>query len=87
MHEDTTLLASGRAGVHGDLVRYASNRLLIHDTLVRHPEIHDVEIVAPLIVAGLPRSGTTHLLNLHGSRQPIPIPALLGVVRAGPDAR
>jgi hypothetical protein len=62
--EDTTLLASGRAGVWADLVRYAANRLLIHDVLTRHPEIDEVEIAAPIIVAGLPRSGTTHLLNL-----------------------
>ncbi len=62
--EDTSLAASGRAGVHADFVRYASNRLLIRDLLVRHPEIHDVEITAPIVVAGLPRSGTTHLLNL-----------------------
>jgi hypothetical protein len=62
--EDTSMAASGRAGVHADFVRYASNRLLIHDLLSRHPEIHDVEITAPVVVAGLPRSGTTHLLNL-----------------------
>jgi hypothetical protein len=40
------------------------NRLRIHDTLTRHPDILDIEIVAPIIVVGLPRSGTTHLVNL-----------------------
>ena len=50
-------------GLFEKLVLYASNRLLIHDLLKRHPEILDVEIKAPIIVAGLPRSGTTHLLN------------------------
>ena len=30
----------------------------------RHPEIRDIEIEAPIIVAGLPRTGTTHLHNL-----------------------
>lgn len=29
-----------------------------------HPEIEEVEVDRPLIIAGLPRSGTTHLLNL-----------------------
>ncbi len=62
--EDTSLAASGRAGVYFDFVRYASNRLLIQDVLRRHAEIRDVAIVAPIVVAGLPRSGTTHLLNL-----------------------
>ena len=30
----------------------------------RHPEIHDVRIEAPIIIVGLPRTGTTHLHNL-----------------------
>ena len=67
--EDTSLAASGRAGVHADFVRYASNRLLIRELLSRHPEIHRVEIAAPIVVAGLPRSGTTHLLNLMAADQ------------------
>jgi hypothetical protein len=40
------------------------NRLLIEDLLVRHPEILDEQIVAPIIICGLPRTGTTHLHNL-----------------------
>ena len=32
--------------------------------LRRHPEIKEVEIDRPIVIAGLPRSGTTHLLNL-----------------------
>jgi len=42
---------------------------LIQDLLLRHPEIHKVTIMAPIIVAGLPRSGTTHLLNLMAADQ------------------
>ena len=53
-----------RSVLKGYLVRYASNRLLIHDLLRRHPEILAQEIQAPVIVVGLPRSGTTHLVNL-----------------------
>ena len=45
-------------------VKHAANRLRIEALLARHPEIHDQEIVAPLFVTGLPRSGTTHLVNL-----------------------
>jgi hypothetical protein len=72
--------------LHGYLVRYASNRLLIHDTLVRHPEILDEPIERPIIVTGLPRSGTTHLVNLLAadprlqalplweSYEPVPLP-------------
>jgi hypothetical protein len=61
---DSGISAFHRFVLHGYLVRYASNRLLIHDTLHRHPEILEQRIERPVIVAGLPRSGTTHLVNL-----------------------
>ena len=62
--QDETINNLGLLGLRGKLVTFAKNRLLIQDLLTRHPEIHDVKIDAPIIVAGLPRSGTTHLLNL-----------------------
>ncbi len=61
---DTGLTGVGRMALHNKLVQHATSRLLIEDTLKKHPEILDLEIKAPIIVAGLPRSGTTHLLNL-----------------------
>jgi hypothetical protein len=61
---DVKRTALGRMTLFRDCVRYAVNRLRIHDSLTRHPEIRDIEIVAPIIVVGLPRSGTTHLVNL-----------------------
>lgn len=54
----------GRLSLLNSCIRYASNRLLVRDLLRRHPEIHDIEITKPIIVLGLPRTGTTHLLNL-----------------------
>jgi hypothetical protein len=62
--EDADLNPLGRLTVFGNCVRVLSNRLRLEDLLRRHPEIHDVEIRAPIIIAGLPRSGTTHLVNL-----------------------
>ena len=47
-----------------DCVRYASNRLRIEDLLRAHPEIEQIPIEKPVIVIGLPRSGTTNLVNL-----------------------
>ena len=84
--EDKELATIGRIGVMRDITRYAINRLRFEDLLERHPEIHDVVIDRPIIIAGLPRSGTTHLLNLIAadtrlrdlryweSVEPIPIP-------------
>jgi hypothetical protein len=93
VEEDTELGAVGRIGVFRDIVRYATNRLRFEDLLKRHPEILEVEIDRPIIIAGLPRSGTTHLLNLIAadrrlrslpyweSVEPIPIRG----EQAGPD--
>ena len=54
----------GRMSLFNDCVRYASTRLRIRALLAEHPEIHEIEIARPIIVIGLPRSGTTHLVNL-----------------------
>lgn len=61
---DAELNNLGRLNLRNKLLQFAKNRLLIQDLLKSHPEIHQVEISRPIIVAGLPRSGTTHLLNL-----------------------
>lgn len=53
-----------QVNAHRRIVNKAVNRLLTMDLLKQHPEIHEQEIEAPFVVAGLPRSGTTHLLNL-----------------------
>jgi Sulfotransferase family len=49
------------------LKRLAGNRLRLEELIHRHPEIVDVEICRPLFIVGVPRSGTTHLLNLIAS--------------------
>jgi hypothetical protein len=38
--------------------------LLIEDVVRRHPEVLDIPIARPIIICGLPRTGTTHLHNL-----------------------
>ena len=64
VNEDAGLNALGRLGVFANLLRYAENRLRFEDLLQRHPEILETKIERPIIVAGMPRTGTTHLLNL-----------------------
>ena len=95
---DRELTAMHRAVLFGYLMRYASNRLLIEDTLRRHPQILEEKIDRPVIVTGLPRSGTTHLVNLlaadarfHSlplwqSYEPVPLPGE-GPAADGRDAR
>ena len=69
MDEDEDAVGLARLVLFGNAVRYATNRLRMADLLRRHPEIHDVPIERPVIVVGLPRSGTTNLVNLIGADQ------------------
>jgi hypothetical protein len=83
---DRGLSGIGRLSLRNKLLQHATSRLLIQDQWSRHPEILEVEIEQPIIVAGLPRSGTTHLLNLMAadsrlralplweSYEPVPLP-------------
>jgi hypothetical protein len=64
----------GRIAFRLFCLRLLTNRLLIEDELKRHPEILDVPIRRPLIVTGLPRSGTTflhHLLAQYPAGRPL----------------
>ena len=61
--EDEGLTRGGRITLLDHLVRVMVNRLRIEDIVKRHPEILDIKIDRPLFIAGLPRSGTTHLVN------------------------
>ena len=67
--DDPNRTGFGRLILYNDCVRYASTRLRIRNLLKQHPEIHDQKIRQPIIVIGLPRSGTTHLVNLIASDQ------------------
>jgi hypothetical protein len=98
VRDDPNRTSVSRQTIYGYCVRYATNRLRVTDTLKKHPEIHDLDIVAPVIVVGLPRSGTTHLVNLLAadsrfrslplweSYEPVPVPGE-GPGRDGIDPR
>ena len=49
---------------HTLILGLLKNRLLIEDLVALHPEILDERISAPIVICGLPRTGTTHLHNL-----------------------
>ena len=87
MDEDDERNGLGRLGLFGDCVRYASNRLKVRDLLARHPEILEIPIEKPVIVIGLPRSGTTHLVNLLAADQRFRSMPLWESYEPVPDAR
>jgi Sulfotransferase family len=86
----------GIVNFHAQVLQSLKNRLLLYDLLARHPEIRDIDLLPPVVIAGLPRTGTTHLHNLLAagstfrtipyweSVEPFPLPAERGIE---PDPR
>lgn len=64
VESDTGLSGLGRFLVRRRLVGLLAARLRLEDFIRRHPESLETELEPPVIVVGLPRSGTTHLVNL-----------------------
>ncbi len=64
MDREAGLSAVGRVLTRGFLTQLLSNRLLVEDTIRRHPELLETPVERPIVIAGLPRTGTTHLHNL-----------------------
>jgi hypothetical protein len=58
------LSAGGVVAAYSQLASLLRNRLRLEDLLVRHPEILDQPVARPIVICGLPRTGTTHLHNL-----------------------
>ena len=64
---DEGLAGIGKFGIFNDQVRYAENRLKFEKFKTDFPQYENEVISQPIIIIGLPRSGTTHLLNLIAS--------------------
>ena len=64
---EANLNDNGRGAQRERTIGLLANRLNLHDWLRRHPEIHDEELRVPVVVCGLPRTGTTMLHRLLAS--------------------
>ncbi|MDQ1373946.1 MAG: hypothetical protein QOJ09_1284 [Actinomycetota bacterium] len=64
LRDEVELSPFGVLGNHSLVVQLLKNRLLFEDVWRRHPEIADERVERPIIICGLPRTGTTHLHNL-----------------------
>src|SRR6201997_4974714 len=90
---------AGVVNFYGQLLQLLKNRLLLTDLLSRHPEIDNIELNSPVVIAGLPRTGTTHLHNLLAapptfrtmpyweSVEPFPLPQEVDRNPLDPDPR
>ncbi|MBV6416441.1 MAG: hypothetical protein CMLOHMNK_01002 [Steroidobacteraceae bacterium] len=90
------LSESGRERLRSRIIERLQNRLGLEDYFRRHPEIDDEVVDDPVVIVGLPRTGTTLLQRILGcdarlhpmlyweTRYPVP---LSDPVPPGPDPR
>lgn len=64
LDEEASLTGGGEQILGMRLSMLLANRLRIVDVLAAHPEIRAEEVGGPLVIIGLPRTGTTALSNL-----------------------
>jgi hypothetical protein len=98
LRREANLSPVGRVTQYTQVRQFLMNRLLVEDLWKRHPEIAHEQIDRPIVIVGMPRTGTTHLHNLIAadpalralpyweSLEPVPMPG----ERAGdgqPDPR
>jgi hypothetical protein len=95
LREEARLNARGEGYVYPRIIGHLCQRLQVQDWYVRHPEIDDVPVAAPVFGLGLPRTGSTALsfllaqdpdiryLRSWESAQPCPPPSTV----TGPDPR
>lgn len=91
MREIDGLDGPGVLNLHSQLLQMLRNRLLLTEYVGQHPDALEVELAPPVVIAGLPRTGTTHLHNLLAagptfrtlpyweSMEPLPMPGEVGV--------
>lgn len=64
LNSEAKLNTRGLQSVQGNLIATLANRLRVEDYLARHPGLLERPIEKPLFVFGLPRTGTTLVINL-----------------------
>jgi len=63
-YDENGLTPRGRKRSHRRLLQLLTTRLRVQDAFRRHPEVRQRNLPQPMVLTGLPRSGTSALFNL-----------------------
>jgi len=74
LEQEAQLTLMGRLMARSDIILWLSSRLQVVDLLQAHPDIHDEKITAPMVIVGLPRSGTSILFELLSQDPEVGVP-------------
>lgn len=61
---EARLSSCGRTRQRAEIIEHLTQRLLLEEWIRRHPEILSERIEAPVVIVGLPRTGTTMLYRM-----------------------
>ena len=64
LNEEAGFSAEGALGKHQYLLRFLKNRLRMQRDLEAHPEILDIELLPPVVINGMARTGSTKLQKI-----------------------
>lgn len=82
---EAPLSPAGRLQHRERLLDFLSRRLTLFEWVRRHPEILDEDIGVPVVIVGLPRTGTTMLYRMLSAAEGLQAPLYYEANRLAPD--
>jgi hypothetical protein len=76
LQAEAQLTLMGRLMARNDIILWLSTRLQVTETLKKYPEILHETISAPMVIVGLPRSGTSILYELLSQDPEVGVPMM-----------
>jgi hypothetical protein len=84
LDREAPLTPEGREAHAERLIGSLSNRLVLHEWLRRFPEIANEAVAPPVVIAGLPRTGTTMLYRMLAAAPGLAAPLFYEAVQVPP---
>ncbi|TXS95436.1 sulfotransferase [Parahaliea maris] len=84
LETEAELTLMGRLMARHDIFLWLCTRLQVTALLASHPEILEQEVPAPMVIAGLPRSGTSILYELLSQDADVGVPQMWEALRPCP---
>jgi len=85
LDKEAPLSADGRLLHRERLLGFLTDRLNMFEWIRRHPEILDEDIGPPVVIVGLPRTGTTMLYRMLSAAEGLTAPLFYEATRLAPD--
>jgi hypothetical protein len=87
LEEEAQLTLMGRLMARSDIILWLGTRLRVTDTLKQFPQILEEEITAPMVIVGLPRSGTSILFELLSQDKDVGVPLMWEALQPCPPPK